>query len=77
MEDPGFGCKTNIVLKIDKNIISRPACDVTCISKIAQDGGWLIYDDLNQIVLRSKQHLSKLYNSCPGNPKILSNKTLF
>ena len=41
--------------------MSRPACDVTCISKISQDGGWPMYNDFY-----------KVYSSFLGNPKTIS-----
>ena len=34
-----------------EKIISRPTCDVTCISKITQDGGWPMYDDFTKCIV--------------------------
>ena len=41
--------------------MSRPARDVTCISKISQDGGWSMYNDFY-----------KVHSSFLGNPKTIS-----
>ena len=36
-----------------------------------------MYNDLNNNVSRSKQHLSNVHNSFPSNPRILSNRMFF